>query len=228
MGRLTGHFQNAARLWLGTEDLRQRAAVGEHAMDTIELGIVAIDARGHLRYANHYAETLLREGKLLAVRHGKLSATLPGDTHQLQAALQQVATSRHGLSLRLGSAKRADTSPCDVAVVPIGSTDPFALRVNPATLLLLISQVRHRRTITVQQLMVIFGLTPAEARLARALGSGESMTTYAEANEISINTLKTQLKGVFAKTGMTRQAELARLIAIIPVLRQQSANGGHK
>lgn len=219
--RLTGHFQQAVRLWLGTEDLRQQAAIGGQGMDAVELGIVAIDTDGRVKYANRYAEALMREGKLLHVRQGKLAATEPGDAQRLQGALRQAATTRHGQSLGLGSVKRADTSPCHVVVVPIGPEGPLAMCVNPARLLVLISYTRRRRMLTVQQLMLIFGLSPAEARLARSLGAGDSMDSYAKTAGLSINTVKTQLQSIFAKTGTTRQAELARQIAVIPVVRER-------
>lgn len=201
MDRLTGHFQRAVRLWLRTAELRQRAAIGEQVMDAIELGVVAIPDAGDMKYANRLAEARLREGKLLVMRQGKLAAK------------------------GLGAPGLSDIGTCYVTVLPVGSSGPLALRIHPATLLVLIGHARRRRTITVQQLVVIFGLTPAEARLARSQSGGESMAAYAEANDVSINTLKTQLKSVFAKTGTTRQAELAQMIAIIPVVRQEPAEG---
>ncbi len=220
--RITGHFQRAARLWLGTEELRQRAAIGEHAMDSVELGVIATDVSGKVRYANRYADALLRKGRLLRSNRGRLAATEPQDAKRFQAALQDAATTGQGQSLSLGSNERIGRSGYQVAVLPIGSTGPLAGYTTTGKLLVLISNARHRRTPTVQQLMSIFGLSPAEARLTRSLGAGESMDSYAKTNNLSVNTVKTQLKSVFAKTGTTRQAELARQIAIIPAIRGQS------
>ena len=57
-----------------------------------------------------------------------------------------------------------------------------------------------------------YRLTPAEARLAMHLGEGGSLAEYAEAAGVAIGTARTQLKSIFAKTGVNRQAALAGLI----------------
>ena len=65
-------------------------------------------------------------------------------------------------------------------------------------------------------------LTPSETRLVAALAKGERLNDYALRNEVSTNTVKTQLKSIFQKTGHTRQSELIRdvvsysLIAVEP------------
>jgi len=64
----------------------------------------------------------------------------------------------------------------------------------------------------VTTLMTLYQLTPAEARLLRALVAGDRMSDYAERAGISINTANTQLKQVFAKTETDRQADLIRLV----------------
>ena len=58
-----------------------------------------------------------------------------------------------------------------------------------------------------------FGLSPAETRLALLIGSGTSPAEAADELGISRETVRSQLKGVFAKTGTHRQAELVALLA---------------
>lgn len=57
-----------------------------------------------------------------------------------------------------------------------------------------------------------FNLTPAEARLAAALASGAWLQNYAQTSGVSINTVKTQLRMLFQKTGTSRQVDLVRLL----------------
>src|SRR5512140_2499359 len=56
-----------------------------------------------------------------------------------------------------------------------------------------------------------FGLTPAEARIAVYIFEGGSVSGYAEQAGRSELTVRTHLKSVFRKTGISRQAELATL-----------------
>ncbi len=86
-------------------------------------------------------------------------------------------------------------------------------------MLCLVAPLDHRRTATVHQLMKLFGLSAAEARLARALASGETLEAYARENALKMPTVKTQLQATFAKTGTDRQAALVRLIMGIPAVR---------
>lgn len=57
-----------------------------------------------------------------------------------------------------------------------------------------------------------FGLTKAEARLALRLAGGASLASAAEAFDVKLTTIRSQLQQVFAKTGTSRQAELVALL----------------
>lgn len=70
-------------------------------------------------------------------------------------------------------------------------------------------------------LHLLYDLTPAEARLLRALASGLRLQFYAESIGVQASTARSQLKSIFHKTGTTRQAELLSLIASISAF-----NGG--
>lgn len=89
----------------------------------------------------------------------------------------------------------------------------------PRTIACLIFPLGRRRVAGARQLMSLFGLSPAEARLARALCHGETLEEYAEAQSVKLPTVKTQLRAVFAKTQTDRQAALVNLISGIPPLR---------
>ena len=57
-----------------------------------------------------------------------------------------------------------------------------------------------------------FGLTAAEARLARKLRDGRSLQEAAEELQVSVNTLRNQLRGIFEKMGLKRQSDLVRAL----------------
>ena len=64
-----------------------------------------------------------------------------------------------------------------------------------------------------EALKALYGLTAAEARLTCGLLKGERLEDYAERTGISMNTARTHLKAVFAKTNTDRQADLVRLFS---------------
>lgn len=58
-----------------------------------------------------------------------------------------------------------------------------------------------------------FDLTPAEAKLATRLANGETVEIVSDSLGITKSTARNQLKAVFAKLGIHRQAELVSLIS---------------
>ena len=57
-----------------------------------------------------------------------------------------------------------------------------------------------------------FGLTPAEARVAVRVGRGLAPKVAAQELGTSWNTVRFQLRQIYAKTGTSGQSELARLV----------------
>ena len=109
--------------------------------------------------------------------------------------------------------EREDEPPLIMNAVPV----PVLSEGGPHTVLILIdlaTQPQPNRS----ALERIYGLTPAEARLAVRLGSGATLSEAAEALGISIATVRTQLRSIFDKTHTHRQAELVILIARLSAL----------
>lgn len=58
-----------------------------------------------------------------------------------------------------------------------------------------------------------YGLTPAELAIVEGLLQGKNLNEIAEMRAVGRETIKTQLKSLFDKTGTNRQAELVRLLS---------------
>ncbi len=67
-----------------------------------------------------------------------------------------------------------------------------------------------------RQMMKLYGLTGAEAALAADLLVGLEPREIAERRGRSLNTVRTQLAGLMAKTNVNRQTDLVRLLARMP------------
>jgi DNA-binding CsgD family transcriptional regulator len=62
----------------------------------------------------------------------------------------------------------------------------------------------------------LFDLTAAEARVASGVTEGLTLDQIAERHGVALGTIRTQIKSVFAKTGSSRQSQLAGLLAAQP------------
>lgn len=62
------------------------------------------------------------------------------------------------------------------------------------------------------RLQRLFGLTPSEAEMTALLAQGQSLEAIAAARGVCLDTVRTQLRAVFKKTGMHRQGELVSAV----------------
>ncbi|WP_290523308.1 helix-turn-helix transcriptional regulator [Alcanivorax sp.] len=68
-------------------------------------------------------------------------------------------------------------------------------------------------------LMQLYGLSEAESRVAAGISRGLGPQQVANTYQLSVHTVRTQLKSVFTKTGTTRQSELAKEVLTSPAVR---------
>jgi DNA-binding CsgD family transcriptional regulator len=109
--------------------------------------------------------------------------------------------------------RKCPMRPLTMTVTPLvdsrrkGSVMPGVTR--PAALLL-IHDPDRTVPLPAARLCRVYGLTPAEAKLAAALAGGATLGQYADHASIKIGTARWYLKQVLAKTGVHRQSELIR------------------
>ena len=150
----------------------------------------------------HCCDALLQPRLVAALKETARS----GHTSNLLVAAKDHPGQRFSLTLIWVPAKKSETSAGNNSKGP--------------NILCLVAPLDKRRFATARQLMDLFGLTAAEARLARGLCQGDSLEEYAKDQGVCLTTVKTQLRAVLAKTGTERQGALIRLIAAIPVIRE--------
>lgn len=85
-------------------------------------------------------------------------------------------------------------------------------------LALFLSTPERRGRASETLLMELFGLTPAEARVAGALANGARTVDIAEELGVSQTTISFHMRNLFQKTGTNRQADLVALILAGPMM----------
>jgi len=79
--------------------------------------------------------------------------------------------------------------------------------------LLMINMPQDDTGAVVAQAAQLFGYTQAEQRVVQGLLNGQTLEEIAQSNGTSFNTVRTQTRSVLAKTGVTRQVDLVRLLS---------------
>jgi len=150
----------------------------------------------------------------------RVAAGLQGDLPALLARVLSTGLPESAL-LRKPPGLLEDSPWCALTVSRPGAEHDLAVRaMHPrAALLIYLTMPDAQRHATVAQLMQIFGLTQAEARLAHALVQGSSVDEYAQAQGLAMPTVRSQVRAVLDKTRTARQQDLVRLLSAIPSAR---------
>lgn len=224
------HLQRLTRLLRATDQWRTAARQGEMALNALDQGVLLLDARGEVLFSNQRAQSLLRAQDCLGLKKGCLHAVGMAGQVLLGATMARVMQTGVPESLRLfgTTAAPADRpAPHCLTVTRLARDEHLpahALHAR-AELLVLVSVPQAQRSVTAHQLMQLFSLTSAEARLAHALARGWSVDEYAKAQGLGLPTVRTQVRSVLDKTGTSRQQELVRMLALLPSARQSSRPG---
>ncbi len=189
----------------------ERAASALEAFSVNGAAVVMFDRAGDVLLINEAAERLLgtdlqvhRKRLVWTPQHG-ITVALDRALHSLcwnggvPACAQPIVLKRRqgrpivAYPMRLAGACGDALAPCRALVVLV-DLDAHA---RPS------SSILHAS----------FGLTPAEARLAGLLISGDDLDAVADQLGICKETARSHLKAIFAKTGTGRQGELIALLA---------------
>jgi DNA-binding CsgD family transcriptional regulator/PAS domain-containing protein len=220
---LLPHLSRAMLLQRRLQGLTQDHRLVLDALERLSVGMTVVDAQATVLFANQTAERLMRAGLGLTCRLGCLRATDQTKESELRRLIQQAGLAALGKPSEAGGVlalPRPDGRPLSLLVCPLR---PHALTLGPTPAALVIfGDPDASPSTSTQALIDLYGLTPAEARLMAALVDGERLEHYADRQQISINTARTQSKQVFAKTGHGRQADLIREVLANPALRVTS------
>jgi len=215
---LVGHFRRAASLGTKISKIGGGRDWAAAAWDQANAPMLVIDAHGLVLAANAAARGLLRPSDGLSLRYGRLRATDPATDDRLAQAFRQ-ALPREGRGQGTSRAipvPRAKGRPLSVIVAPL-PVDGAAILIGPRpAALIFLSDPDAKPTPLGRHLVEIFGLTPAEARLAIDLASGERLEEISIRRGLKISTVRSQLSSILGKTGTTGQTALVRLLSSIP------------
>jgi DNA-binding CsgD family transcriptional regulator/PAS domain-containing protein len=221
--RLAPHLRRAESLRAQLAELHGRQRSLEALIEGVSLGVVLLDAQGRLLSANAAARRIGSAGDGLEVTASGLRAAEPDDQRRLARAIASArVTWGRPLDADAIVVVRRSSGPqgYPVLVVPVAAASlegesGHGVASGPAALLL-IGNPTARFEPPPELVVRLYGLTPAQARLACALASGDSVEDYAERAGITISTARWTLKQVLARTGVERQSELVRLLLTGP------------
>jgi DNA-binding CsgD family transcriptional regulator len=189
-------------------------------LDRFDRAVILLGADGRVVHVNAMADQLFESGRL-QLRGRRLHSADAGEATALRgliAATLEPGARAHGVRLLAGGT----AAPLIASGCRLPDRRPAAFAEPQAVAALFLTPNGGSRDDFGPSggsrddlggvLPALFGLSRAEVRLAAALHEGFSLSEIAEQLELSRETLRTQLRSVFDKTGTRRQGTLIRLL----------------
>jgi DNA-binding response OmpR family regulator/DNA-binding CsgD family transcriptional regulator len=198
-----------------------RAALlgADEALNRISVGVFLLDSQRRVLFRNRRADELLAEEDGISLSHEGL---LRGEKQQQTQALRDsvdlaIARVREGNRQASGAVALTRDSgrrPLIAVACPLGKGSPAA---GEPAVGLFVTDPEWRSSDAAQAVAQLYGLSPAETRLALALVRGLRLDEIADDFGLSRNTVSYTLKNLFRKTETDRQADLISLFISNPV-----------
>jgi DNA-binding CsgD family transcriptional regulator len=210
---LVPHLQKALEMNRALGAAQLAAELSNAMIDAIPAAVFLLYDTGKLLFANREGEALLQSGPVVAVDSVTRTFRMRWQKERVrfERAMDTAKSSHQPQIFRVVSP--GSGSAYVMTVFPLASRRPKGFEsLGNAGLAVLVTSSSSHVELQVDAIRAATGLTPAEARLAKALVSGASLAEYAQAAGISINTARRQLASAFFKTETNKQGELVALL----------------
>jgi DNA-binding CsgD family transcriptional regulator len=214
---LAPHMRQALEIGRNLFDGTANALLGMPTAPGKAGAVMAITQRRQVRYANSAALALAEAGQVLIYDHaGRVLFADPEADAAIDIALSNLRWSRGAAS---GSV-RAQDEKGNVRTIRYARIEsdrlgyiPVGVETGSGEPMLLVSihqdDAIHRLRKTLRER---FGLTESEIAIAILIGEGAQAEEIARQRDVSVHTVRDQIKACFRKTGANRQAALVHLL----------------
>jgi DNA-binding CsgD family transcriptional regulator/PAS domain-containing protein len=212
---VTPHLQTALYTRRKLLELESRVSDLESALDHLHTALVLVDATAKVLFANWNARAIVGRRDGLVFCRGELLAQEVAARTALRAML--AAAISRGTEKGKPSAmliSRATKRPLQLVAVPC-RPDTLATPKKAAAFVF-ITDPDQKAPSRAETLRALFRLTHAEIKLATVLLEGTSLSEAADGSGVGRETVRSQLKSIFLKTGTRRQSELIALLVRLP------------
>ena len=205
---LVPHLRIALQLYEQLQRSGAERGAWRGAIDGMGVATVIVGGDGLIVDANAAAEALLKAGNGVRRNRGRLWFDDARHRAALAALLDQPDPRAGPIRIKV---ERQDMPALAIVARPMPVP---ALGSGKGAIALFMAATGDEPRIEAQAIRELYGLTPAEARLAAELSGGRSLPGAAAKLAITHNTARVHLRAIFAKTGARRQSHLVSLLRI--------------
>lgn len=230
LATLLPHLQRAIQLSQRLRKAEMDARVGYAAFESIPGAALVVDAELNVLFANSTAEcTLSRRGLPIAIKSAshadhspRLVINARDKSAQLRSFVENAAHGGSGGALRLELDSGEDDRIDQLAVFVSPQPPQFAAQPvefgETAPVMILITELSRQSAPKPSLLSDLFGLSIAEGAVALALLGGQTAETVARERDVSLETVRSQIRTVLRKTDATNLRDFERIGALLTTL----------
>jgi DNA-binding CsgD family transcriptional regulator len=208
----------------GTLGTAVRERIAQTILDHLIHPLLVVSADGTVVHSNFAGYQFIAGRHGLQVRDGRLTTTRRGEKGALAELLIALSdpAARPAQPGVLTLPSRQGRNPKVMLLMPMrptGAPSLKAAKMPERLVLIAVIDPPHRLLPDEHLVRSVYGLSAAETRIALKIAAGKSLSQIALESRTSLHTVRTQLKAIFAKTGTSRQAQLAlTLSALAPAM----------
>lgn len=229
LSQLLPHIRRAIDLRKRLQKAELAARLGYAALEALPASAIVVNSEGRVVYANSSAARHLSvSGLPLSLSTGRgsgetmLSVDNRGEAARLRALISNASFGGRGGAMRferdLGSGR--PLSQIAVFVLPLpaqfSARTVFANEGDPV--LVLLQDLSRPAPINPGLLTDLFALSSAESAVALALLGGQTAEAVARERQVSLETVRTQIRVVLRKTGASNLRDFERIGALLTAL----------
>lgn len=206
LNMLRPHLARAATMSSRLQFERINAAV--HALELVGLPASVITTRGKVLSSNTLFGTFAPE--IVVAAHDKLVFGSEHTNRKFSEILDRSRSQAVSVGCSMPLRRSEERPPTVVHLVPVkgNARDIFT----GAAYFVVVTSTDRSRIIDIETIQGLFDLSPAEARVARSLASGNDVTATARQFGLGVETVRSHVKSVLGKCGMSRQTDLVASI----------------
>ncbi|EEB78997.1 MAG: helix-turn-helix transcriptional regulator [Halioglobus sp.] len=209
------HLRRAIQIYATISRRTSERDIYAGAVSQLAVASIILDEQARVLSANPVAQVLLEQGDGLSLKGQWLHIEGRDINKELQQAVANIIRAQHqgepSVVRALRVPRSSGRSDLGLVVRPVPVSKWSEGQSSPSAAIFISDPDLHESA-SRQTLAELFELTPAEANLAILLARGLSLAEVSDTQNVSQHTARAQLKSIFAKTGVSRQAELVRLV----------------
>ena len=213
LSRLAPHLQNAIKIQQSLHSATLEQHVAKDFVARSPTALLVVDRAGRLLLANAKGEALLGRRHGLGLVGGRIAAPDSAVHDRLLRLVETAVDTAAGRGEGAGGTltiPSAHHRPLSVTVAPLRPQQQGLGLPEPAALIFV--RDPGERLEVVNALRDLYGLTRGEALIANALINGLNLHEIAFAQNVTLHTVRSQVKTIFVKTATSRQTELVALL----------------